>query len=42
MEAQRLFNSIPTVHDVYDDLLVPYIKKDNILLDAGCGKRNNE
>lgn len=37
--AQRLFNKLPSVHDVYDDLLMPYIKKDNILLDAGCGKK---
>lgn len=37
--VQRLFNKIPSVHDVYDDLFMPYVKKDNILLDAGCGKK---
>lgn len=37
--AQRLFHAIPTVHDVYDELLAPYIDKKNVLLDAGCGKK---
>lgn len=37
--AQRFFRNIPTVHDIYDDLLMPHINKDSILLDAGCGKK---
>jgi len=37
--AQRLFLTIPTIHDIYDDQLMPYIKKSNVLLDAGCGKK---
>ena len=37
--AQRLFRKIPTVHDLYDDLLEPYVTKENVLLDAGCGKK---
>lgn len=36
---QRLFNSIPTVHDVYDDVFKKYVCKENVLLDAGCGKK---
>lgn len=36
---QRIFTGIPTVHDVYDDLLKGYAKKENVLLDAGCGKK---
>ncbi|HAO94103.1 MAG: hypothetical protein A2X93_09550 [Deltaproteobacteria bacterium GWC2_56_8] len=37
--AQRLFRNIPTIHDMYDDQLIPYISKDSVLLDAGCGKK---
>ena len=37
--VQQFFKNTPTVHDVYDDLLIPYITRDNVLLDAGCGKK---
>jgi SAM-dependent methyltransferase len=37
--VQQLFKNISTVHDVYDDLLSPYVRSDNVLLDAGCGKK---
>jgi len=36
---QRLFNNIPTIHDVYEDIFSIYIKNENLLLDAGCGKK---
>jgi ubiquinone/menaquinone biosynthesis C-methylase UbiE len=36
---QRCFNRMNSVHDIYEDLLLPYVKKDNVILDAGCGKK---
>lgn len=37
--VQSIFNSIKSVHDIYDDCLGPLIKPDTKLLDAGCGKK---
>lgn len=37
--AQRMFGRIRTVHDVYDDLFREHVSSDNVLLDAGCGKK---
>jgi len=37
--AQRIFKNMLTVHDIYDDLLRPYVNKNTVVLDAGCGKK---
>jgi SAM-dependent methyltransferase len=36
---KSIFNSVKGVHDLYDDCLLPLVKSDIRLLDAGCGKK---
>jgi SAM-dependent methyltransferase len=39
MWARRLFLGLPTIHDLYDDVLAPHVSGDSVILDAGCGKK---
>lgn len=36
---QKLFGSMPTIHNLYNEQLEPLITRNTVLLDAGCGEK---